>query len=57
MTNYPNPGFPISNADCADIEAIFIELMRDLNAGIQAGAISSALPFPDQPGNAQDHRS
>ncbi|MGO9337370.1 MAG: hypothetical protein ACLPY1_07680 [Terracidiphilus sp.] len=57
MANFPNPEFPISSADCADIEAIFIELMRDLNAATQAGALNSTLPFNDPPASAQDHRS
>jgi hypothetical protein len=57
MANFPNPEFPINSADCAEIEAIFIELMRDLNAGTQAGALSAKLPFNEPPASAQDHRS
>jgi hypothetical protein len=57
MTNFPNPEFPISSADCAEIETIFIELMRELNAGTQAGALNSTLPFNEPPASAQDHRS
>jgi hypothetical protein len=57
MTNFPDPEFPISSADCAEIEAIYIELMRELNAATQAGTLYSALPFNDPPASAQDHRS
>ena len=57
MTNFPKSEFPINSADCAEIEAIFIELMRDLNAATQAGALNSTLPFNDPPASAQDHRS
>jgi hypothetical protein len=57
MKNFPNPEFPINSADCAEIEAIFIELMRELNAGTQAGALNSTLPFNEPPAGAQDHRS
>jgi hypothetical protein len=57
MTNFPNPEFPISSADCAEIEAIYIELMRELNAATQAGILNSTLPFNQPPASAQDHRS
>ena len=57
MINFPNPEFPINSADCAEIESIFIELMRDLNAARQAGALNSTLPFNEPPASAQDHRS
>jgi len=53
--NFPNPEFPISSADCAAIEAIFIELMRarDTDAGpAQVG--SSKTPLLDPYGNEQD---
>ena len=57
MTNFPNSDFPINSADCAEIEAIFIELMRELNAGTQAGEVNATLPFNEPPAGAQDHRS
>jgi hypothetical protein len=57
MANFPNPEIPLSSADCAEIEAIFIELMRELNAGTQAGALNSTLPFNEPSASAQDHRS
>jgi glucosylceramidase len=40
MTNFPNPEFPISSADCAAIEAIFIELMRARDAATPAEAFN-----------------
>jgi hypothetical protein len=60
MTNFPNPEFPVSSADCAEIEAIFIELMR-----VWVGAaprepvepVELAAPFVDPPNNKQDLRS
>jgi len=57
MTNFPNPEFPISNADCAEIEAIFIELMRARDAATPGDEFNSVLPFVDPPRNAQDLRS
>jgi hypothetical protein len=57
MTNYPNPEFPISSADCAAIEAMFIELMRARDAGTPDAAVNAALPFAEPPGNAEDLRS
>jgi hypothetical protein len=57
MTNFPNPEFPINSADCAEIEAIFIELMRNRDAGAPADAANAVLPFLDPYGNPQDLRS
>jgi hypothetical protein len=57
MTNFPNPEFPISSADCAEIEAMFIELMRAREAGTPDAAVNAVLPFAEPPGNAQDLRS
>ena len=57
MTNFPNPEFPINGADCAEIEAIFIELMRKRDAGAPADAANAVLPFLDPYGNSQDLRS
>jgi hypothetical protein len=54
MTNFPNPEFPISSADCADIEAIFIELIRQRDTGGPQQAASGMLPFHDRPGNGLD---
>ena len=51
MTNFPNPEFPISSADCAEIESIFIELMRARDGGTEA------VPFSDPPRSAPDLRS
>lgn len=50
MTSFPNPEFPISSADCAEIEAIFIELMRARDA---ASSETSLVP----PANADDLRT
>jgi len=57
MTNFPNPEYPINSADCAEIEAIFIELMRNRDAGAPAEAVNAELPFLDPYGNPQDLRS
>jgi hypothetical protein len=54
MTNFPNPAFPISDADCADIEAIFIELMRARDAEAHAQVGGSNTPNLDPYGNVQD---
>jgi hypothetical protein len=51
MTNFPNPEFPISSKDCADIEAIYIELMRAHDAA--AADPTSLVP----PANSQDLRA
>ena len=56
MTNYPNPEFPISSTDCAEIERIFIELMRVWVGAAPGEAVNSTLPFVDAPSNAQDLR-
>jgi hypothetical protein len=57
MTNFPNPEFPISSADCAAIEAMFIELMRARDAATRVEAADSVLQFSDPPSNEQDLRS
>jgi Ni,Fe-hydrogenase III small subunit len=57
MTNFPNPEFPISSADCAEIEAIFIELMRVWVGAAPAEPVKAAVPFVDPPNNARDLRS
>jgi hypothetical protein len=57
MTNFLNLEFPISSADCADIEEIFIELMRARDAATQGEAADSVLQFPDPPSNEQDLRT
>jgi hypothetical protein len=56
MTNFPNLEFPISNAECAEIEAIFIELMRERDAAVEAPVemeITKA-PTSNPPFSAQD---
>jgi hypothetical protein len=54
MTNFPNLEFPISSADCAEIEALFIELMRARNAAEQAEFGSSNPVSSNPPLSAQD---
>lgn len=52
MTSYPKHEVAISDADRAEIEAIFIELMRE-RAATQDGAdatVPSPLEFPKTPG-------
>jgi hypothetical protein len=57
MTNFPNSDFPINSADCAEIEAIFIELMQAREATAPVEASNAVLPFLDPYGNPQDLRS
>jgi hypothetical protein len=57
MTNFPNLDFPISSADCADIEAIFIELMRARDFAVPAEAVNAEPPILDPYGNPMDLRS
>jgi hypothetical protein len=62
MASYLNPEFPVSNADCAEIEAIFIELIRVWVGAAPGKPVNSAPPFVDPrnvdpPNNAQDLRS
>ncbi len=52
MKNFPNPEFPISSTDCAEIEAIFIELMRARDAAEHAEAGSSKMPSLNPSSNA-----
>ena len=61
MASFPNSEFPISSADCADIEAIFIELVQARDTVTPADAANSesasaVLPFLDPYGNVQDPR-
>jgi hypothetical protein len=61
MTNFPNSEFPISSSDCAEIEAIFIELVQARDAVTPAETptsetASAVLPFLDPYGNVQDLR-
>jgi hypothetical protein len=51
MTSYPRYEVAISDADRAEIEAIFIELMRERAAALDGSEIASTLPHePKQPG-------
>lgn len=45
MTNYPKFEVAISDADRADIEAIYIELMRERDAAAEAGTQTGSLPL------------
>jgi hypothetical protein len=51
MKGFPSPEFPISSNDCADIEAIYIELMRAQDAA--ARGEDTLIP----PGTAEDLRA
>jgi hypothetical protein len=57
MNDYPNSEVAISNRDRAEIETIFIELMRRRDAARNAGNDSSEMPLFDPPGSAQNLRS
>jgi hypothetical protein len=56
MANYPSLEFPITNAECAEIEAIFIELMRARDAAAEAPPEIeiSKKPTSNPPLSAQD---
>ena len=54
MKNFPNPEFPVSSADCAEIEALFIELMRAREASAPAEAESLKPASANPPHSAQD---
>jgi hypothetical protein len=57
MKGFPNSEVAISSADCAEIETIFIELMRRRDAAPNAGPETSDMPLFDPPGSAQNLRS
>jgi hypothetical protein len=57
MANFPKFEVPISNADRAEIEAIFIELMQERDAAPSGETLNLPLPFLFPPINAQDLRS
>lgn len=44
MTNYPKFEVAISDADRAEIEAIYIELLRERDAAARAGVATDPLP-------------
>lgn len=45
MTNYPKFEVAISDADRAEIEAIYIELLRERDAAARAGVETDSLPL------------
>ena len=53
MKNFSSFDFPINSADCAEIEAIFIELMRQRETAAQLEAGATA-PTSNPPLSAQD---
>jgi hypothetical protein len=55
MKLFPNSEVAISNRDRAEIETIFIELMRRRDGAPNAGPEN--LPLFDPPGSAQNLRS
>ena len=57
MNVYPNSEVAISNRDRAEIETIFIELMRRRDAAQNPGPETSDMPLFDPPGSAQNLRS
>jgi len=56
MKLFPNSEVAISSGDRAEIEAIFIELMRRLD-GAPNGTENSEMPLFGPPGSAQNLRS
>jgi len=48
MTNFPHLEVAISDTDRAEIEAIYIELMREHNQSAQAEANTTGTFSPDQ---------
>lgn len=57
MNRFPNSEVAISNRDRAEIETIFIELMRRRDVAATAGTETSDMPLFDPPGSAQNLRS
>jgi hypothetical protein len=57
MKLFPNSEVAISNRDRAEIETIFIELMRRRDAAPNAGPENSEMPLFDPPGSSQNLRS
>jgi hypothetical protein len=57
MRLFPNSEVAISNNDRAEIETIFIELMRRLDGALTADPETSEMPLFDPPGSAQNLRS
>jgi hypothetical protein len=57
MTNFTNSEFPISSGDCAEIEAIFIELLQARDADAPAETADAVTPALDPYGNPMDLRS
>jgi hypothetical protein len=57
MNINPNSEVAISNKDRAEIETIFIELMRRRDVAREAATETSELPLFDPPGSAQNLRS
>jgi hypothetical protein len=57
MNIYPNSEVAISNKDRAEIETIFIELMRRRDVAREVATETSELPLFDPPGSAQNLRS
>jgi hypothetical protein len=54
MTNFPNLEFPINSADCAEIESIFIDLMRERDEATRGEAVNSGMLFDDPPRQSHD---
>jgi hypothetical protein len=52
MNTYSNSEVAISNKDRAEIESIFIELMRARDTAISAEVSTSVLPLPYPPRDA-----
>lgn len=55
MKRYPQFEVAISDADRADIEAIFIELMRERENAAQNGPEANGASPNDAPGESEAH--
>ena len=53
MTNFPKFEVAISDADRAEIEAIYIELMRGHDGAVQAGLETTVIRPIDPPRNSK----
>ena len=49
MTNYFNSEVPLSSTDCAEVEALFIELMRARDIETPSDAVPPDPTFFDPP--------
>ncbi|MDE3199860.1 MAG: hypothetical protein KGN79_02975 [Acidobacteriota bacterium] len=55
MKRYPQFEVAISDADRAEIEAIYIELMRERDLAAESGSDTTGTSSSDLPGDSEAH--